>query len=61
MYPLLPPPTLIVDTWGFRLADPDGNLIGRVSSLTVTDGTGVIMPVEPSPGIERSVQALGEN
>jgi hypothetical protein len=58
MYPLMPPPSLIVDTWGFRLADKDGNLIGRGSSLTVTDGTGVVLPVEPDPGIERLVQAL---
>jgi hypothetical protein len=58
MYPLVPAPTLIVDTWGFRLADPDGNLIGRISDMTVTDGSGVIMPVAPAPGIERSVQAL---
>jgi hypothetical protein len=59
MYPLTPAPTLIVDTWGFRLADKDGNLIGRTSSVTVTDGSGVVLPVEPGVGIERTVQAFG--
>ena len=58
MYPLTPTPTLIVDTWGFRLADPDGNLIGKQSSVTVTDATGIVMPIPPTPGVERTVQAL---
>jgi hypothetical protein len=60
MYPLTPAPTLIVDTWGFRLGDPDGNLIGKVTSMTVTDQSGTPMPTPPTPGIERSVQALGD-
>jgi hypothetical protein len=60
MYPLTPAPTLIVDTWGFRLGDADGNLIGRTSSVTVTDSSGTPLPVEPAPGIERSVQALAD-
>jgi hypothetical protein len=58
MYPLTPAPTLIVDTWGFRLGDKDGNLIGKVTAMTVTDATGTPIPVPPAPGIERSVQAL---
>ena len=60
MYPLTPAPTLIVDTWGFRLADPDGNLIGKVTSVTVTDASGTVLPAPPAPGIERTVQALGD-
>ena len=59
MYPLRPTPTLIVDTWGFRLADPDGNLIGKAVDVTVFDGaTGLPMALPPTPGIERIVQAL---
>jgi hypothetical protein len=58
MYPLTPAPTLIVDTWGFRLGDKDGNLIGKVASMTVTDASGTVLPTPPAPGIERSVQAI---
>jgi hypothetical protein len=58
MYPLTPAPTLIVDTWGFRLGDKDGNLIGRTSSVTITDAAGTPIALPPAPGIERSVQAL---
>ena len=58
MYPLTPPPTLIVDAWAFRLADPDGNLIGKEDSIYTRDTAGNVTGLAPPPGINRVVQAL---
>ena len=58
MRPLVPRPTMIVDAWAFRLADPDGNLIGRQESIVIKDASGVITSLLPMPGIERLVSAL---
>lgn len=63
MYPLRPTPTLIVDSWAFRLADPDGNLIGNNGfDLTVTDSTGKLTSITPPPGVEQVMAATaGDN
>ena len=53
MRPLIPRPTLMVDAWAFRLADPDGNLIGRQPSIEIKDATGAVVELQPLPGIER--------
>jgi hypothetical protein len=58
MYSPQPTPTLIVDTWSFRLVDPDGNLIGKYTDITTLNAAGVVIPLPPAPGVERMVQAL---
>lgn len=60
MYPLRPPPTLIVDAWGFRLADPDGNLIGKQSGVIVTGPDGK-PALQDEPGTLRVQQAVNED
>ena len=58
MKPALPPPYLIVDPWGFRLADPDGNLLGRQPGVIVTtDSTGAVTALTQPPGIIKLVEA----
>lgn len=61
MYPLIPRPTLIVDTWGFRLVDPQGNYVGKQDAIEVKDASGNIVSLTPMPGIERTVQALPDS
>jgi hypothetical protein len=58
MQPLVPRLHLIVDTWGFRLVDPDGNLIGKQQGIEIKDGIGNVIRIDPPPGIERLVRAL---
>jgi hypothetical protein len=56
---MLPRPTVIVDTWAFRLVDPQGNLIGRQEGVLVIDPTtGAVTSITPMPGVQRTVTAL---
>jgi len=55
---MLPRPNLIVDTWGFRLVDPDGNHIGRQEGVLVKDASGNVTDIQPMPGKFRTVTAL---
>lgn len=61
MKPLWPRPTLVVDAWGFRLVDPQGNYIGKQDGIMVTDAAGTVTSITPMPGIERTLQAVDEN
>ena len=59
MKPLTPRPTLLVDPWGFRIADPDGNVLGKEDSIYVTDPVTGSKSIVVPPGIERLVRSQG--
>lgn len=58
MLPLVPRPTLLVDPWGFRIVDPDGNVIGKEDSIYTYDSAGNVTGILAPPGVERLVRAL---
>jgi hypothetical protein len=57
MSPMLPPPTLIVDTWGFRLADPQGNLIGRQPGAIIDTVNNVVTLPPANESVVRALPA----